>query len=177
MATIRDIQDSIREWVALALPAREFQFENEELPTPTTPWVTVYVNSITPLQHDIGDMLDDPLTPGDSFERQRGLSTINIKVSVWDGDALNDAKRLRVSTSASFAIYTLYSVMGRSSITPLIDLTSDSEGKRMRRAEFTLTGYSDLTEDYTIDYFNELDLNGVTIGVNNPPPSDPGATP
>ena len=180
MATITDIENNVRDWVAFVLPARAFQFEDEGLPTPAIPWVTAKVTAINPLQHDIGDMIDDPDNSDNSIERHRGLSTIDIKIGVWDnndntGSAMDDAKRLRTSLSAGFATYQVYQNMGRGPVTNIIDLDAESDGRRQARAEFTLTGYAALTEDFPIDYFNQIDIDGVTIGVNDPPPSRPVA--
>lgn len=166
MATQTEIENTVTAWIGEILPDREVQIEDSDLPPPSTPYVSFIVSSILVFPYDEKTYSQDNLS-----ETLRGLSQIEIKVSVWDGAAIRDATRLRISLTSDFSLYSIYSLMGRSEIGNVINLTGDYEAKRRARAEFTIKGYTNLNETFDTGYFDRIDIDGVTIGTNNPPAS------
>lgn len=156
MTTITEIEDDLNRWCLRVLPDRELHYENTDVAKPNIPYVAIFLREVEDFPHDVVSYADDVVT-----ETIRGLTRVRITVTCWDGNARQDANRLRASARSDNAILDLYANMGRSRIENIIDLTGVDNGRRQPRAEFSINAYTNLTETFGADCFDSVEIRGI----------------
>jgi len=165
MTTINDIENAIRSWCE-DVSGRPTYPEPLNGNMPAGKYCTVHVTSEEVSEHQRTSLSDDGLE-----ETVDGMTRITVDVVVLRGDAMATASRLRRSLSSSARYTDLWAIMGYGNSDQIRDLSAIQSANVRPRAEFRWYAYAALSETFTADSFTDNKIDGVLIGINNPPDS------
>ena len=173
MTTPTELEDTIADWIE-SVSGRPCLFQDKVGPTSPVNYCLVHFRLLDPLPWDVVTIdKDDCIT-----ETVRGLCRVTIAIGVVGGnDTLTVANRLRNSIQSSQRWTDLWTVMGKGATGDIIDLTAQYRGKLRSRHEFTIMGETTLSDDFTYDWFDQVEVTTnvsdleetFTVGTDIPP--------
>lgn len=166
--TIRQLEDDTYDYCTRLLPNHSVIFENFDIPSPGSRTVSILIKEDASYNHDTTQLSLDGTS-----ETIRGLTRINTVISCWELESRSAAGRLRAGLYSANSILDVFANAGRGAVTPIMNLSLPDQANASRivpRFEFSFIRHASITEVYDSDYFDKTLIDGVLIGVNNPPP-------
>lgn len=164
MTTLKQIENDVMAYCRRVVPVRELHIENQDISAPSEPYVAVSLDVVGTSEHDVSTYNEDH-----TEQEVRGLSLVRVRLSVWGGNASQDANRLQKGLQTDDAIFDVFNHMGKGDVKSVNNLTLKVNGKLKPRYEFEFMGHAALSETYQTSYFDKVELDGVTIGTNHSP--------
>ena len=134
---------------------RELVLANAGLgPKPEFPYVEVYATLAKSPNFQTSTLADDGLT-----ETVHAISTIDVRLDFYGGDAMQDASKLLRSLDAEQRWVDLYNICGRENIQDLRDLTFLETGARKQRAQVTVSLSCVLADTFDAGYAETVPID------------------
>lgn len=168
MTTLTQIQDNFYDWASRILPNHTIIWEDEDIPRPSGVFVSLKIIASTTIAHDL-------LTYNEDHTEQdvRGLTQLTTNISVYGSNAYSSTLRLRNSVEADESLFDLWLFQGRGTVTDVLDLTAEFQGKREERGEFKIMSSASLTETFNTFFYDQVNVTvgdeTNTVGTNLPP--------
>ena len=164
MATFNDVENKILDWIfnitgreiILAHDGQGFKQRN--------PYALVWLKTYNVPNFQKRTLSTDGLT-----ETIKTWTQVKVDLSLYGGNALQDASLLSHSLYSAKRYQDLYKIMGLGSVSDLNDLTALETGAMKTRIDMTVTFNTELEDSFTSDYFESID---VTINEETKPYSE-----
>lgn len=152
--TFNQIRDTVLQWVE-DITGRALVLANAgEGPKPGVPYVEVYVTLAKSPSFQTSTLSEDGLT-----ETIRAISTLDVQLDVYGGDAMQDASKLIRSLKSAQRWLDLWVICGLENVQELRDLSFLETASRKQRAQVVISLSCNLADDFVSGYAESVPID------------------
>lgn len=151
--TFDEVRDTLLQWIVDKTGLEIVLANAGEGPKPSDPYVLLQITSAAspPLQNST-------LSADGLSEKIRVLTTMDVQLDFYGGNAMQSASLLARSFNSQRAFVDLYTKFGILNVEPIRDLTALETGSRKQRAQMVVKVRANLADEFDADYNDRVEL-------------------